>query len=122
MTDFNDIEHLSDQEGWQKCQDNNQDGYGGACVAVAYHAMKVLDDPEYKITDPHKLICDADNKAETGGITGYMAGAAASMISGCHKRGDEFRRIWNGDVAIGDEGDKANESGGILNPALLNIG
>jgi len=121
MTDFNDIEHLANPKDWQTWQDNNKDGYGGACVAVAYHAMKMLDDSEYEISDPHKLICDADDKANTGGITGYMAGAAASMISKCHERGDEFRRIWNGDVQIGDEGDKANESGGVLNPALLNI-
>lgn len=44
------------------------------------------------------------------------------MISKCHSRGEEFRKKWNHDNQISDEGDKANESGGVLNPALLKIG
>ena len=114
---MNDIEQLKDPEGWQECQDNNQDHYGGACVRVAYNVMKKLDEGD-PITDIHQLICDAD---DVGGITGFMAGAVASIVSHCHERGEEFRRIWNGDVAIGDEGERANESGGVLNPAILNI-
>ena len=42
-------------------------------------------------------------------------------ITNCHSRGEEFRRKWNKDNQIHNEGDKANESGGVLNPALLTI-
>lgn len=114
---MNDIQQLKNPDAWKEWRDNNTDAYGGACVRVAYNVMKKLDDGE-PIADVHELICDAD---DVGGITGFMAGAVASMVSGCHERGEEFRRLWNGDVAIGDEGGKANDSGGVLNPALLNI-
>ena len=66
-------------------------------------AMEILDE-EPGDFDTHELICRADNEsAGDGGITGFMAGAVASMISACHSRGDEFRRKWNGDNQIADE-------------------
>lgn len=112
---------IANQESWDKWVASNTDGYGGACVAVARNAMRLLDEG-FELKEPndtHKLICQADDQ---GGITGFMAGAAASMISQCHSRGDEFRRLWNRNNQIGDEGERANDSGGVLNPALLNIG
>ena len=115
---------ISNQEAWDKWVTSNTDPYGGACVNVARAAMELLDNG-FELSEPkdtHRLICEADDKAGAGGITGYMAGAAASMISQCHSRGDEFRRLWNRDNQINDEGDKANNSGGVLNPAILNIG
>ena len=44
------------------------------------------------------------------------------MVSKCHSRGEEFRKKWNLDNQIGDEGEKANEGKGVLNPALLCFG
>ena len=35
---------------------------------------------------------------------------------------DRLRRWHNKATQIGTEGDKANETGGVLNPALLTIG
>jgi hypothetical protein len=105
------------QDDWDKWVDNNKDHYGGCCVNVAKRVMELLD--EVDEFDTHKIICQADDDIKAGGITGFMAGAVASMVSHCHSRGDEFRRKWNTDNQIGAEGDKANEEGGILNPALL---
>ena len=107
-------------DNWEKWVANNKDPYGKACVDVAREAMRLLDEREGDI-DPHKLICEADDAAKSGGITGFMAGCVASMISQCHSRGDEFRRAWNTHNQIGDEGDRANESGGVINPALLTV-
>ena len=66
--------------------------------------------------DPHEIICRADDETETGGITGFMAGAVASMVSQCHSRGEEFRKAWNHDIGktTGQE-----DSDGVLNPALV---
>src|SRR4030095_2156227 len=111
---------IIDEDSWQAWVQNNTDGYGGACIKVARRAMEILDEQAgdfYK----DELIKRADDESKAGGITGFMAGCVASMISKCHSRGEEFRRKWNHDNQIGDEGDKANESGGVLNPALLNI-
>ena len=111
---------ITDETGWQSWVDNNSDPYGKACVGVARQVMAILD-AEPDDFDPHDTICRADREINAGGITGFMAGAVAAMVSHCHSRGEEFRRKWNQDVQIGTEGDEANENGGILNPALLNI-
>ena len=113
---------ITNTDGWKKYEDSNQDDYGKACVDVAREVMRLLDEREGAF-DPHKLICEADDLAlgDDGGITGFMAGCIASMIAQCHSRGDEFRRAWNTHNQIGDEGDRANESGGVINPALLTI-
>jgi hypothetical protein len=60
--------------------------------------------------------------ADTDGITGFMYGAAVSVLAKVWIHGDLLRRWHNLKTQIGNEGEKANESGGTLNPALLNIG
>jgi len=112
---------ISDQEAFRKWEDNNKDPYGKACVDVAREVMRLLDLPEYQHFDTHRIICKADENVDAGGITGFMAGCVASMVSKCHSRGDEFRKKWNLDNQISHEGEKANEGTGVLNPALLNI-
>ncbi len=112
---------ITDETIWKSWVDANTDPYGKACVDVARRAMEILDE-EPGDFDCHALICKADKDIKCGGISGFMAGCVAGMISKCHSRGEEFRRKWNKNNQIGDEGDKANESGGVLNPALLNIG
>jgi len=111
---------IIDKESWDKCVIKNSDPYGGTCCAVARRAMEILDE-EPGDFDAHKLLCRADEESGAGGITGFMAGAAASMISTYHSRGEEFRAKWNIDNQIGTEGEKANESGGTLNPALVTM-
>jgi hypothetical protein len=108
------------QVEWKSWEVANQDPYGKCCVDVARQVMKILDE-EPGDFDTHKIICRADNEINAGGITGFMAGCVAEMISQVHSHGEEFRRKWNKDNQIKDEGDKANESVGVLNPALLTI-
>ena len=112
---------IIDQEKWNSWVVANEDPYGKACVDVAREAMQILDEEPGEF-DCHKLISRADKRSGAGGITGFMAGCVAQMVSACHSRGEEFRRKWNKDNQIGTEGDEANDSGGVLNPALLNIG
>lgn len=109
------------QDDWDEWVENNQDPYGKCCVDVAREVMRLLDEREGDF-DCHALITEAEQKIDAGGITGFMAGAVAQMVSHCHSRGEEFRRKWNLDTQIGTEGEKANESGGVLYPAILNIG
>lgn len=113
---------ITNKEDWDKWESGNKDPYGKACVDVAREVMRLLDLPEYQHFDTHQIICKADENVEAGGITGFMAGCVAQMVSRCHSRGDEFRRKWNLDNQISHEGEKANEGGGVLNPAILNIG
>ena len=63
----------------------------------------------------------ASYEADIDGITGFMYGAAVSILSQCWKHGEELRRWHNLSTQIKDEGEKANDSGGVLNPAVLSI-
>lgn len=111
---------IIDQEGWDRSVEVNSDPYGKACVDVARRVMELLDQGEPM--NCRKLITDADEQIKAGGITGFMAGCVAQMVSCLHSRGEEFRRSWNTGNQIGTEGDRANDSGGVLNPALLQVG
>lgn len=111
---------ITKQKDWDNWVNKNTDPYGKACVDVAREVMRLLD--EQQEFDTHKIICDADDNIKAGGITGFMAGCVAQIVSQCHSRGEEFRKKWNTDNQIDDEGDKANEGKGVLNPALLNLG
>jgi hypothetical protein len=53
------------------------------------------------------------------GITGFMFGCAVLVLAKCWKYGEALRRWHNRDTQIGTEGDHANETGGVLNPALI---
>jgi len=115
-------------EDWQAWVDNNQDPYGKCCIDVARKVMEFLDEePNTPIEKGEGhfgvsgLINRADESIKAGGITGFMAGAVATMVSHCHSRGEEFRKMWNLDTQIGSEGEKANEGKGVLNPALLKL-
>lgn len=111
---------IINKKEWEKhVKVNKDDPYSNACIMVARRVMELLD--EVNEFDTHQIICQADKETEAGGITGFMAGAVASMVSQCHSRGEEFRKQWNLDTQIQIEGEEANKEGGTLNPALLNL-
>ena len=111
---------IVEQAKWKSWEEKNIDPYSKACVDVARCAMEILDE-EPGGFDTHNLICRAEKRAGEDGITGFMAGCVAQMVSACHSRGDEFRQKWNLKHQIHDEGEKANQSGGVLNPAVLTM-
>lgn len=89
------IKGLINKELLEKQMDVNDDDYGGACVKVAINIMHYLDtfEGEFNIgynpdlTTPHGIICKCDDQ---GGITGFMAGAAANITAQCHVDGWKF--------------------------------
>lgn len=111
---------ITDEKLWNSWVKANKDPYGKCCVDVARQVMEILD-KEPGDFDGDDLINRADKEIKAGGITGFMAGCVAGMVSKAHSRGEEFRKKWNLSNQIGTEGEKANESGGVLNPALLTI-
>ena len=60
--------------------------------------------------------------ADTSEITGFMYDCAVSDLYRFWIHGEELRQWHNIKTQIGNEGEKANKSGGVLNPALLCIG
>jgi len=64
----------------------------------------------------------ASHLADSEGITGFMYGCAVAILAKVWVHGEALRRWHNLKTQLRDEGEKANESGGVLNPALLNLG
>ena len=106
-------------DGWKA---KNEDPYG---AAVFRFAERWADLMEARLASGSTLTDCADEtsrEADDEGITGFMYGMAVSILSQVWVHGEALRRWHNLDTQIGDEGEKANESGGVLNPALLNVG
>lgn len=103
---------LKNKELWDQYVEKNKDPYGGVCIKVAEEVMKILD--KAAEFDVDNIINEADNNANTGGITGFMAGAVASMVSQCHERGEEFQNKWNKSYG-------SDSKEGVVNPAIVTI-
>lgn len=109
---------------------NADDPYGACCFAFAeawaeeIEARIAAAGPYRTVTvaDVAKDACSVVDRRPGFGITGFMYGMAVSILSKTWEYGEELRRWHNIDTQIGKEGEKANETGGVLNPALLSIG
>jgi hypothetical protein len=113
---------LSDPESWRMFVESNRDAYGGRVVRFADEWGRLM---QVRIGNGETVAQCADELgrlADDDGITGYMYGCAVQMLFRCWKHGEELRRWHNKTTQIGTEGDRANETGGVLNPAVLNIG
>lgn len=55
-------------------------------------------------------------------LTGFQYGIAVSLLAQTWEHGEELRIWHNLKEQIGDEGERANAEGGVLNPALINFG
>lgn len=112
---------LANEAGWKVAREANADPYGKGCLDFA---ERWADAMEMRMSAGESLEAVAEStshEADTEGITGFMYGAAVSTLSQCWKHGEQLRRWHNLATQIGAEGEDANESGGVLNPALLNI-
>ena len=113
---------IIDQAGWDKGLENNQDPYGNRCFTYARDWADLMEAEMAKGAKLEDIAKETSHKADTDGITGFMYGAAVSILSKVWEHGEQLRRWHNLDTQIGNEGEKANKSGGVLNPALLNLG
>lgn len=108
-------------ETWKK---NNTDFYGdsvlrfGEAWADLMEARLSKGEELKDIAEPCSI--EADN-LPCGGITGYMYGASISFLSDVWEYGEELRRWHNKDVGGEEAGERANENGGVINPAVLTI-
>lgn len=112
-----------DEAKWQEgVSAQKSDGYGLAVYGFAEAWARLM---QAKIADGGKLADIADDccsLANKGyGITGFMYGCAVRVLAHCWKHGEELRRWHNLKTQLREEGERANESGGVLNPALLII-
>ena len=103
-------------------KEKNNDPYGAAAFRYAERWAELM---ETKMANGEKLsdIAEAtSHEADDEGITGFMYGCAVVVLAKCWENGEELRRWHNIHTQIGNEGERANATGKVLNPALLNIG
>jgi len=112
---------LKDKESWEAGLKNNQDSYGGGVYKFAEKWANLMEKKLEEGKEFQDFAKETSHDADTDGITGFMYGAAVSVLSNCWEHGEELRLWHNLDTQIGNEGEKANKSGSVLNPALLNI-
>ena len=106
---------------YEQYKAKNTDSYGGRVVSYGEEWANLM---EARLAKGEKIVDMAkatSHEADTDGITGFMYGCAASALAHFWEHGEALRLWHNLDTQIGNEGEKANESGGVLNPALLNI-
>ena len=112
---------FTDEAGWRKAVEVNHDGYGACCIRYAEKWARLM---QFQIAHGDELENCAEqcsHLADDEGITGFMYGAAVSTLSQTWIFGEQLRRWHNRDTQISNEGNEANESGRVLNPALLSI-
>lgn len=109
------------QAEWDHCVEINKDDYSAACVQYAEIWARLMESEIAKGKTITECAEETSHIADTEGITGFMYGAAVSMLSQFWIHGEVLRYWHNLETQIGHEGEKANETGGVLNPALLNI-
>ena len=108
---------------WQKGLDNNKDAYGAAVYQYAQKWAELMEDELGAGRKLEDIAEDTSRAADMGiGITGFMYGCAVSILSKVWAHGEQLRQWHNLKTQIRDEGVRANASGGVLNPAVLNIG
>ncbi len=117
-------EHMSlrDPEGWKKSCDVNTDPYGGAVMTYAERWARLMEGRMNKGERIADIADECSHLADSEGITGFMYGCAVSILSKVWQHGEALRLWHNLKTQIEDEGVRANESGGVLNPAMLSIG
>lgn len=112
-----------DRDKWIHWYESNKsDAYG---MAILNYAERWAELMEARIAAGESLSMvakETSHVADTEGITGFMYGAAVHTLADCWIHGEELRQWHNLSTQIGDEGDEANETGGVLNPAILVLG
>lgn len=104
---------ISDQPAFDSWRAKNTDEYGAAIFEYAEGWAKLM---QKEIANGKTVVdCAEDTSHKMGfmGITGFMYGAAVSILSECWKHGEELRKWHNKEY--NHEGD------GVVNPAILTI-
>ena len=104
---------------------NENDGYGKACLDYAKQWAELMEERMAAGATVVECAKETSNEVDRRpgfGITGFMYGAVVAMLSECWEHGEELRRWHNLDTQIGNEGERANENGGVLNPAVICFG
>jgi hypothetical protein len=109
----NEIEYAQ----WKKT--NADCAYGSAVFKYAEAWANLMEAQMAEGAKLADIAKDTSHRADTQGITGFMYGMAVSILTKHWEHGEQLRRWHNLATQVNDEGEKANENGGVLNPAVI---
>jgi hypothetical protein len=107
---------------YESYKSKNNDAYGGRVVSYGEDWANLMEKAMADGATVEQCAKATSREADTDGITGFMYGCAVPALSHFWEHGEALRRWHNLDCQIGTEGEKANDSGTVLNPALITIG
>lgn len=107
------------EEEFKKGLEVNKDSYGAAIYAYTQRWAGLMEiEIENSDKTPEEVINECAEKlshdADTEGISGFMYGAAVSILAQCWEYGDILRKWHNKEYNY--------EGEGVVNPAVINIG
>lgn len=112
-----------DADKWKEFQElHTRNPYDAGILAYATRWARLM---QVEMANGKKLedVADAtSSEADLEGMSGFSYGIAVGAIAEQWKFGDQLRRWHNHKYQLGNEGDEANDTGGVLNPAMLVIG
>lgn len=108
-----------DYDDWKG---KNTDPYGACVFRYAERWAEAMEAEMARGVELEAIAERTSHEADTEGVTGFMYGAAVSILAKVWEHGERLRRWHNLATQIGTEGERANENGGVLNPAILNVG
>lgn len=111
-----------DDAAWEQAVAANREPYGAAILRYAALWARLMEGKMQHGTTLTQCAMTASRIADTEGITGFMYGAAVSVLAACWIHGEALRQWHNLETQLGDEGTRANQEGSVLNPALLQLG
>ncbi len=112
---------IRNQEAWDRQVKGASSLCSAGCVRYAEAWANAMEAKLREGTVIADIAKDTSHEADTEGVTGVMYGRTVAMLAECWEYGEELRLWHNRTTQIGTEGDKANESGGVLNPAVISI-
>lgn len=121
MIDFDSLPEMefSDEEMWQKNIEANTDPYSMGINAYAERWARLMQAEMAKGRKLESVAMSTSVEADIDGITGFMYGAAVKVLAATWKHGEQLRLWHNLTTQLGSEGEEANKSGGVLNPAMI---
>lgn len=101
---------------------NSKDGYSKGVVDFGDRWADLMEADMATGKSLRECAQDACSRADTGGITGYMYGAAVSALSQLWEHGDDLRAWHNRQYVSEEKAAEADKTGGVVNPAIVTIG
>jgi len=121
---------IVDNEGWEKGVNANKGHFYGlgvyiyASIWASMMESRMAQGEELEAIakqTSHEADEEMCRRITGGGMSGASYGFACEVLAHVWKHGERFRRWHNLGTQIGNEGERANEEGGVLNPAFLTI-